>query len=68
MSQPHIVLGNWFATGDMSQNKFAQMIGVHRSSITLYLQQRRRPCLATATAIEQATGGQVTASMWGHAA
>ena len=61
-------LRKWMDSEQVNQSELARRIGVHRYSVTLYLQQRRRPKLKTAQMIEHVTGGHVTASMWGHAA
>lgn len=61
---PEKALHDWIKGSNINQSELARRIGVHRSSITLYLQGRRRPSKPTACLIEHITAGYVPAKVW----
>lgn len=66
MRNPQMALRKWLNDNEVNQSELARRIGVHRYSVTLYLQARRRPSLDTAKDIAHETGNAVTPAMWGH--
>jgi transcriptional regulator with XRE-family HTH domain len=51
---------------DFRQKDFAKEAGISEPMLSLYRYGRRRPGLAAAVGIEQASGGRVKAAHWPH--
>lgn len=65
---PAAMLQDWMRNEGVKRIEFAARLGLHRSSVTLYLQGKRRPKPEIAQNIAALTGGAVPHTAWGHAA
>lgn len=65
---PAAMLQDWMRNEGVKRIEFAARLGLHRSSVTLYLQGKRRPSRETAATIATMTHGAVPHTAWGHAA
>lgn len=66
--KPEIVLLQWLQDNGVKRCEFASLMDVDRSTVTLWVQGRRRPWRKHAAKIAEATGGAIPAQIWEQAA
>lgn len=66
--RPEHALRNWLKANNMKQCEFASRIKVDRSTVTLWVQGKRRPWPAYAELIAKATKNKIPVHIWNSAA